>query len=177
MAGQRRLFIHTVHKKHLGDAEMSDEDFVETMGKVFETLTEDQRLRYVIGQFEICPDSGRLHGQLYSEWRKSLRITDIVKVLPSHVVLKSKDSNRTECKAYATKEASRAVQGLIGEFGEWRPEEVKVVAPKQKELALDMLVRMGLTPEEIALQAPEVYFTHYRAIRSLFDARQQGLGL
>ena len=177
MSGQRRLFIHTVHKKHLGDAEMSDETFVDTMGKVFGSLTEDQRLRYVVGQFEICPDSGRLHGQLYSEWRKSLRITDIVKVLPSHVEMKSKNSNRTECKAYATKEASRAKQGLIGEFGEWRPEEVKVVAPKQKEIALDMLVRLGLTPEEIALQAPEVYFTHYHAIQSLFNAREKALGL
>ena len=177
MSGQRRLFIHTVHKKHLGDAEMSDETFVETMGKVFESLIVDQRLRYCVGQFEICPDSGRLHGQLYSEWRKSLRIADIVKVLPSHVELKSKDSNRTECKAYCSKEQTRAKWGLIGEFGEWRPEEVKVVAPKQKEIALDMLVRLGLTPEEIALQAPEVYFTHYHAIQSLFNAREKALGL
>lgn len=186
MAGQRRLFIHTVHKKHLGDAEMSDETFVDIMGKVFESLIVDQRLRYVVGQYEICPDTGRLHGQLYSEWFKSLRITEVIKVLPSHVELKSKKSSRTECRNYAMKEGegpgSRAEQGLIGEFacsrddGKFRFEEEKVVKPLMKELALDMLVRKGLSPQDIALENPEVYFTHYNAIIATHNARM-GVGL
>lgn len=170
MAGQRRHYLHTVHKKHIASEDMADNEFIALVRVLVEGLEEDKRIRYFCGQIEKCPDSGRLHAQMYTEWKSSRRITEVIKAIPSHV--ENRKGTRTEARDYCRKAETRVI--ALGEFGEWRPESQAVVRPAQKEIALDCLVKFGMSPEQIALEHPHVYFTHHFAIDKLYAMRGGG---
>ncbi len=167
MAGQRRHWVHTVHKKHIGSADMADDEFIALVRVLVDGLREDTRIRYFIGQIELCPDSWRIHAQVYTEWKSSRRLSEVRKAFPSH--LESRKGTRTEARDYCRKAGSRVI--ALGEFGEWRPESQAVVRPAQKEIALDCLVKHGMTPAQIAEEHPHVYFTHHFAIDKLYAMR------
>lgn len=175
MAGQRRHWVHTVHKGHLGDDEMTDDTFAALVRVLFEGLEEDTRCRWFSGQFEICPDTDRYHAQCYSEWHSSLRMSEVYKAIPSHLEMKSKDSTRTQARDYSLKEDSRVAE--LGSIGEWLPdaeESARLSGGKSSKtlssVAVAAIVEEGMTPEEIALEYPKVYFQHYPRIIALCDA-------
>lgn len=172
MAGQRRHFVHTIHKAHLGDVDMTDDDFISAVMDLFNRVGEDTGNRFLTGQIEQCPETGRLHAQCYSEWSVSLRLAEVAKRLPSHVELRN--GTRTEARVYATKSETRVQELPV--IGVWRDEsdtEKTRGKMRMKDVALLMICGEGKTPDDIALEAPEVYFTHARKIVDLYEARQR----
>ena len=170
MSKQRRHWGMTIHYKHLGlDAEdNSEEEFVTAMVDWWAELIEAPALRYVVGQIERT-ESGRLHGQVYTEWHDKIRGRTLAKRHPCSV--KPRWAERDVCRDYHRKPETR-VQSL-GEAGEWREETiVGEMSPKQR--ALQYIIRDGLTPIEIAVLDPETYFTHHRAINELYRALKDG---
>ena len=167
--------MHTVHKKHLGDGEMTDGAFTALVKVLIEGLEEDTRCRWFSGQFEVCPKTKRLHAQCYSEWHNSLRLSEVIKAIPSHVEMKSKDSTRTQARDYSLKEASRVAE--LGSLGEWIPdaEESARVGGKSRStmsaIAVSAIVDQGMSPEQIAKEHPEVFFQHYQRILALYEWR------
>lgn len=173
MAGQKRHFMHTIHKKHLSSEDVTDDDFIELVENLFQSVSTDTGLRYLTGQIE-RGDDGRIHAQCYSEWRNSLRFAEVAKRLPSHV--EQREGTRTEARLYVTKTETRVAELPV--IGVWREESDREKTKgkmRMKDVALLMIVGEGKTPDDIALEAPEVYFTHSRKIVDLYDARQRAV--
>ena len=176
MAGQKRHWIHTVHKGHLMlTDEDSNDEFIGRVRTMFEDLKQDSRLRWFSGQFEVCPDSGRFHMQAYSEWHQSLRMPEVSKVIPSHLEIRK--GTRTQAMEYSLKEDTRVAE--LGSYGEWLPdaeESARIFGGKDtntlSSIAVAAIVREGMTPDEIAMEHPKVYFQHYPRIIALFNARR-----
>ncbi len=174
MAGQKRHWVHTVHKGHIGDDEMTDDTFVALVRVLFEGLVEDTRCRWFSGQFEICPDTDRFHAQCYSEWHDSLRLSQVIRALPSHVEMR--EGTRTQARDYSLKEETRVAE--LGSYGEWLPdaeETARLSGGKSSKtlssIAVAAIVEEGMTPEQIAKEHPKVYFQHYPRIHALYDMR------
>lgn len=166
MKKQRRHWGMTVHYGHLGldEEENSEEEFTEAIAQWWAELVSAPALRYVVGQIERT-DSGKLHGQVYTEWHDKIRGRTLARRHPSSV--KPRWAERDVCRDYHRKAETR-VQTL-GEWGEWREETiVGEMSPKQR--CLLYIIKDGLTPVEIAALDPESYFTHHRAINELHKA-------
>ncbi len=179
MAGQKRHWVHTVHKGHIGDEDMTDDTFAALVRVLFEGLAEDTRCRWFSGQFEICPDTDRFHAQCYSEWHSSLRMSEVIKAIPSHVEMKSPHATRTQAMVYSLKEETR--ESELGSYGEWLPdaeETARLSGGKSSKtlssIAVAAIVDLGMTPQQIASEHPQVYFQHYPRINALYEARRVG---
>ena len=166
--------MHTVHKKHLGDGEMTDGAFTALVKVLVEGLEEDTRLRWFSGQLEIGKE-GRLHAQCYSEWHTSLRISEVIKAIPSHVEIR--EGTRTQARDYTQKPDKEGFVSDLGSQGEWIPdaEESARVGGKSRStmsaIAVLAIVDQGMSPEQIAREHPEVFFQHYQRIRALYEYR------
>lgn len=136
-------------------------------------IADDSRNRYVCGQVEKCPTTDRLHGQMYTEWKQSLRLSELVKAAPSHA--EARKGTRTDAKNYATlsvyKGKDKGQMASLPAFGEWRVDKEGETEMTQKERAIHYIVEDGLTPTEIAFRYPLVYFTHSHNIQRLYNAR------
>ena len=178
MADQKRHWLHTVHAGHLGLKDGIElQEFIDGMNHWCSNLMLDTRLRYMCGQVEKCPETGTLHGQMYTEWTKSLRLSELIKVAPSHAEYRK--GTRTDARNYCTSTIYNGEdKGKLADlpaFGEWREDtEGKTRKDTQKELAIHYVVNEGLTPNEIARKDPLVYFTYHYAIERLYNARSSG---
>ncbi len=179
MAGQKRHFVSTVHAGHLKlPDDTVEERFIEAMEEYVGAMGSDPDLRYLCGQVEKCPESGRLHGQLYSEWKKSFRNKELASRWPAHYsFLKQKCENRTGGRDYCTSATwdgkDKGQVKVLPAFGEWRPEKKVQVDPRTlKVKAIHYLIEEGLSPQEIAFRDPEVYFAHGAKIVHLYNALQ-----
>ncbi len=171
MAGQKRHWISTVHFTHLGVVDGDEDAFEAKMKEVYEALNADTRIRYACGQLE-RGEGGRLHAQIYTEWKCSMRRSQVAKVLPSH--LEPLRGTRTQARDYCRKSEGR--HSTLAEIGDWRPERGDSnfgarIGPKQRALAL--ITQEGLEPFEIAVRDPEAYFTFSTAIHRLYEALYQ----
>jgi len=179
---QRRHWGHTVHYGHVGlaeedlgemgiewDSPEAEQEFTHRLKVWWAETTQLPGLRYAVGQMERCPETLRLHGQIYTEWVGPVRGTTLYRRAPSD--LKPKWASRDTCRAYHKKPESRIEK--LGEVGEWRVDSV-VGELSNKQRALNYIVKDGLRPAEIARIDPEVYFTHHRAITELWQALRFG---
>jgi len=170
---QRRHWMVTVQLSHMGcDEETSEGDVEASLREMWETACADPRVGYGCGQLERGGE-GRLHGQMYLEFSKSLRNTQVRKVLPGWAthMLTTRTNCRTYCRKASDDESERVAR--LPDFGEWNPERgygVELLGPKQR--CLQMLVKEGMTPEEIAKSDPEAYFTFHAAIKATWNALQ-----
>lgn len=174
MAEQKRHWLHTVYAGHIGVESDRLMEFIEGMNRWIEKISQDSRIRYICGQVEKCPTTGRLHGQMYSEWKVSFRKVELIKIAPSNV--EAREGTRTDAKNYCTlavyKGKDKGQMASLPAFGEWREDsEGATNKSTQKELALHYIVNEGLTPQEISHVDPLVYFTHSHAINRLYEAR------
>jgi hypothetical protein len=144
-----------------------EEDFFEDLEALWAKLEKDSRVVFGCGQFE-RGETGRLHGQIYLEFEKSLRVTQVRKVIEGN--WESRRGTRTQCRDYCTKSETRVE--ALPDYGKFRKERsaggVQAVGPKAR--AMDYIVRQGLSPAEIAVLDPECYFTFHHSIRALWDA-------
>jgi len=170
---QRRHWMVTVQLAHMGLDEQSEGGDVEAaLREMWETATGDPRVTYGCGQLERGAE-GRLHGQMYLEFKTSLRNTQVRKILPGFAT--HMRTTRTNCRTYCRKagddESERVAR--LPDHGEWVPERgsgIETLGPKQR--CLQMLVAEGLSPEEIAKIDPDAYFTFHAAIKATWTALQ-----
>lgn len=66
--------------------------------ETFLQLAKDERIKYITGQEEVCPTTGRDHIQAYIEFKNALKFRTIKKILPN---------NANFDKAYADPETNR----------------------------------------------------------------------
>lgn len=124
-------------------------------------------LVYAVGQIEEA-ETGTLHIQVYTEWKQSVRRSEVIKRAgPGH--WEPRRGTRTQCRDYCKKKDSRVEK--LGEFGTWRPDVKSDPLESPKMRALKWLTE-GLSPVDICAIAPDVYFTHHRAINETWSMLQ-----
>lgn len=131
-------------------------------------------LKYAGFQIEAGEKTGRLHIQIYTEWKQSLRESEVVKRIPGEWDYRA--GTRAEARNYCTKavyngEDKGRVEGPF-EFGEFKPDGKMKAEDRPKARALRYLIVEGLTPSEIALVDPEAFFSHHAAILATYRALQ-----
>jgi len=149
---QKRHWMGTIQLGHL-------EHHTDTFMDWWEVCKDAPDLVYAIAQIEEA-ETGTLHIQVYTEWKTSLRRSEVSKRAGmGH--WEPRRGSRTQCRDYCRKKDSRVEK--LGEFGEWRPDIVSNPVESPKAQAIAWLME-GLTPAEICAKSPEVFFTHHRSI-------------
>ena len=173
MTQQKRHWVGTMFAGHIGiDSDCSEEEIIDAFKREWDILENMPNMRYLGGQIERCPTTGTLHIQFYVEFKKSLRMNEVLRGLSADIDPRkgTRDEARKYCrsKVYKGKDKGRIL--LLPEFGEWRVEASAIVSPKQR--ALQML-KQGFSPSDILQHDPDVYFTHYRAIEATYGLMEK----
>ena len=134
----------------------------------WETVRYSPNLSYAVGQIERCPTTGRLHIQAYTEWKRSLRMSEVYKLCPGNLDYRkgTREDARDYCRKKQWKGKDKGQVMKLLEFGKWRQTKSAGVSPKQR--ALEM-IKLGMSPAEILQRDPEVYFTHWRNIEACYN--------
>jgi hypothetical protein len=169
---QKRHWMATVWAGHIGLDELDDDLLIiEELQKYWEELRDAPGLRYAIGQIERSPQTGRLHIQAYTEWQRSLRVSEVNNRFSAHLEprLGSRDDARDYCRKATWRGKEKGQVLRLVEIGKWRSAKSAKESPKQRAL---YYLKQGLTPEQILVKDPDVYFTHYRAINAVNNLMQ-----
>ena len=175
---QKRFFILTLWPGHVGmnrednglneqhpERDPYDEDEFKTrIRKWWEDMAIPE-IAYRCGQMEVS-NAGELHGQVAVKTSKSVRAITMMKRHGGHWEPARSPAAVTN---YCQKTEGRIE--FLGEDGA-RPGGTRERTEghgSAKRRAIRMLIQEGLTPEEIAKQDPEAYFTHHRAIDRLWE--------
>lgn len=126
--------------------------------QLLQSVSELEHVRFVVGQLEECPDTGRRHIQFYLELTSPRRVSYFRGVLPNGVHLEKRRGSREQAIEYCEKEESR-VDGPW-EFGrrEQRP-------GKRNDLeALHGLLSEGATMREVSDEHFSSFLRYHRGI-------------
>lgn len=122
-------------------------------------------MRFLCFQRERCPDTGRLHWQVYVEFFDAIPISTVQRLLKlpaAHCENRSRKSTRAEARAYCQK-ADSSIAGSYTEFGTWR--EVGQGARTDLQEAIDR-INQGQSNAEVARAHPTVWVRNYRGLQS-----------
>jgi len=156
---QKRHWIGTIQSGHLDESD-GDDGFASW----FKRLTEVPGLRFAVAQVESAPETGTLHLQVYAEFKRSLRLTEVYKRIPGH--WEYIRGTRTDAMKYCSKTDTR-VDGPW-RWGQWRTDTVSEHI-RPKAIALSYIAD-GRTPWDLADEQPDVFFAHHRSIMALWIA-------
>lgn len=174
MAEQLRHWFGTIQAGHiLGDLEIIDDDDIENwmihqaidLEAIIPTIP---GLSYASWQCEENPDGGRAHIQIYVEFSRSLRKSQVISRIAGH--WERIKTTRTSSRNYTRKSEGRLSDAPF-EFGEFRKEGKQPKSETPKAKALELLTG-GHTPAEICALYPSVYFTHHYAIDKTWQMMQ-----
>lgn len=79
---------------------------------------ETTSLRYLAGQQERCPDTGKVHWQAWCQFKRRQRFTGAVKLFPSKQWHLEVVKDLEQMKKYVQKEDDTTIEGTFVEFGE-----------------------------------------------------------
>ena len=160
---QKTCFIITVNLKHICKKtdwdSVDEEEIIEEVEMHWEHLCSMPNLKLARGQIE-RNQNGRLHinaGLKFSRvWRaRTLENKGRCWAEPAR--------NEEAVMIYGKKQETRVKE--LPNFGVKVAKKQSLANPKQAALAMLMT---GMTPKQICMAAPDVYFTHHRAINETY---------
>ena len=165
---QRRMWLGTVWFGHAAGEADPEEEFCNLqqissiLTRWWILATDSPCVKFARGQIEVS-DTGRYHLQVAIATTDSKRWSWMAKHLPAHW---EPASNWEAVANYCKKTDSRI--HAFEDFGILpKKAERSGTSGSLKALAIESL-KAGLSPKEIALQHPEAYFSHHRAINELY---------
>ena len=164
---KKRCFIVTLWPGHVGlnREECSDAEFTSAAKTWWDNMANIPEIQYRVGQLEVSA-AGELHAQIAVKTSRSVRAMTMVRRWSGHW---EPARNPTAVYAYAQKTEGRVE--FLGEEGE-KPQRDATRTNGYGSLkaeAIRLIVQEGLTPEGVAKENPEAYFTHHRAIDRLWE--------
>ncbi len=165
---QLRHWMHTIYAKHVGLEDCSNVEIYERFQSIWLDFQDLPGLRWLNGQIEYCPSTGRLHIQAYSEWKTSRRRSEVTKLIPSHYEPRagSRDDARDYCRSIVWRGKDKGQKLVLPDIGQWRKERTsQAVSPKQRAIGM---LKLGFTPAEICKHDPDAYFTHWASIQHMY---------
>ncbi|AJP36446.1 replication-associated protein [Avon-Heathcote Estuary associated circular virus 19] len=125
---------------------------------------EEQKIRFIIFQEEICPESSRRHLQGYVEYTVSRRLAAVKLSLGSESVhLEGRRGTASEAAEYCEKEDSFAPDGIRFQWGELGGEQ----GARSDLATVASAVISGKRVEEVALEFPTTFIRYNRGIEKL----------
>lgn len=131
-------------------------------------------LRFACGQLERCPNTGRLHGQVFVQWRQQQRGTRLgtaTRLISRDFHWELRRGSVAEARAYCTKEETR-VSGPF-EFGDPSGGQ----GTRTDLSTATGLISGGASLKRVAEECPTVYAKFHKglaALRSVLQDRQPG---
>lgn len=109
------------------------------------TLVADPTFVYFVENREICPETGKTHGQAYLEFSSNKRLGGLVKIFGPKNHFEPRKGTREQARDYCMKEESREPGTVPLELGEWKESKGK---GKRTDLqdACESLKKRGLKP-------------------------------
>lgn len=175
----RMSAVHMGQKRHwLATLWLDNETTEEQAEIIARRLFQTRDLRYGICQMEM-PHGNKPHLQIYFEFHKSLRMTEVKKRCGHPTIhLEPRLGSRADARSYSMSVTWKGKdKGVIGgpwHQGEWIS-DVRGSNPARKsdkQLCIEALLA-GLQPFEVAATHPEAFFTHSRKVIETFKALQE----
>lgn len=158
MKQQKTMFIGTVNLGHVGTElyDMTEKEVIDELEAHWNDFLTFPNLQFARGQIERNQE-GNLHIQFACKFGQVIRGRTLMNKWPSWVdVARDFEAVMKYCQKTETR------VGRLQPFGV-KPKKVANSNPSPKALAIQWLME-GKTPKDICKIAPEVYFTHHRAI-------------
>lgn len=115
--------------------------------------------KYLVGQVEVAPETGRYHLQAFGVLGTKKRLTQMKK-LDADAHWEPMQGTMAQCKQYCTKEETRIE-------GPWEYGELKTAGRPNSLSECTKMVKEGKTDGEIAEEMPELYVRHYKGLHQL----------
>lgn len=166
---QRRHWVWTLW--------LANDASIEDAEATARTIFNSNLIRYSVCQAERPNGLGqRIHLQGYTEFKKSLRMSEVKKHLGyKQLHLEPRAGSRADARQYCMsvtwKGQDKGACGGPWSTGRWI-DDITGSAPKRKspmDTAIKCLL-LGMTPTQIAAAHPRVFFTHSRKIMDTWDA-------
>ena len=164
---------------------LADDASIEDAEAAARTILNSKDLRYTCVQAERPELGGRIHLQGYSEFVRSLRMSEVKKRLGyDSIHLEVRQGSRADARNYCiSKTWKNTSKGRVAgpwETGVWISDIVGS-SPQRKshsDTAIECLLR-GMLPHQIAASHPKAFFTHSKKIldtwQALKDAQLAGI--
>lgn len=126
-------------------------------------------IRYVTGQLERAPDTGRLHGQVFVQWRQQQRggrLGTATRLVAGDYHFERRRGTAAEARAYCRKEDTRVIGPF--EFGEFsggqghRSDLVSVIGA----------IREGYSRKRLFEEFPGTYVKYHKGLDAVRDVLQ-----
>lgn len=166
MKQQKTMFIGTVNLGHVGTelADMAEADVLQELEAHWHDLEKMPNLQFARGQIERNAN-GVLHIQFAVKFSTVIRGRTLMNKWPCWVdVARDFEAVMNYCRKTDTRVARLAPFGV-------KPTTKRNDNPSNKAMAIQWLLE-GQTPAQICAKAPEVFFTHHRAIIETFKMLQ-----
>lgn len=159
---------------------LSDDASIEEAEDTARTIFNCEDIRYSCCQAERPAGLGtRIHLQGYTEFKRSLRVTEVKKRLGySSMHLEPREGSRADARGYCIsktwKGESKGRCAGPWTAGKWIS-DVTGSAPQRKshsDTALECLLQ-GMTPMQVAAAHPKAFFTHSRKIMDTWQALKE----
>jgi hypothetical protein len=138
-------------------------------------MHDNKNIRYAICQEERPKLNERSHLQGYVEFSKSLRMSEVKKILGFNTIhLEPRKGSRADARGYSSSKTWKGIsKGRIGgpfEKGTWRNDMSGSVKARSSptDTAVACLLK-GMTPTQIASAHPRAFFQHSRKILDTYE--------
>ena len=160
---QRRMWLGTVWPNHVGFENTDDlEEVLEQYSRWWMSLVDHPNVDFARGQIELS-DTGNYHIQVAVHTTDSKRWSWMAKNLSAHwEPARSWDAVINYCRKTESRVAKLPDYGTAPQSSQDRTQSGSL-----KKIAIDAL-KQGKDPSWIAINHPDVFFAHHRAITELY---------
>lgn len=143
----------------------SEEEFKDRCPSLFEHCGSD--IRYAVWQLERCPSTSKMHVQGYVEFKSSMRIASVKRLLGSRCHLERRNGPREAAIEYCRKEDTRV-------DGPWQQGDDKVSPGKRTDIheVCDLIKNSSGTFADIMDEYAHVYVRYPRGFDRLLQEQQ-----
>ena len=135
--------------------------------KDFEVKFNAKTMRFICGQLERCPTTGKLHTQGYVEFYDQKRIGQVQTAIGDPGAhCEARLGSRTAAREYCRKTKSRVIPGVQFQYGVWR-EDVN-----RKRTLYDLL-KADMTINQLIDDSPQYFVRYHRGLLALQARRQK----
>lgn len=124
---------------------------------VWRHLSDIPGVKYLTGQIEKCPETGRLHFQGFVQFEKQLRLKTIKNKIEalSNAHLEPRKGTPEQAIEYCTKEETRIA-------GPWEKGKVSIAGQRTDIETIVNLLTSGKTPYQVAITMPETSARYFK---------------
>jgi hypothetical protein len=124
-------------------------------------------MRYLVWQYEICPDTERIHVQGYVEWIRSKNLRQVKTRLGQRAHCEARKGTREQARDYCKKDESRAVDHNDEPMGPYEFGKFEHEQGKRNDLIAALNACVDI--HDFMENYPEIYCRYRNGLRDIYD--------